>query len=201
LITKSSNKWALDRFYVGVWGWHPAEASFCCSRTSRICMLNPHILVFIVSEISAFIRSDRQAGMARSTWLVILIKNIYTLESRKRFLLPVTYLPLYSLSNWYNYYVGSVLLLEFNLSNIFWKILTKSKRLNDISFNGQRIHLTNSALVDHETIEPKGTNSQSSEWKWMNEWNEWKSTGTINCYLQLVEKHTAVEINKENKSD
>jgi len=31
--------------------------------------------------------------MARSTRLVILIKNIYTLWGRKRFLLPVTYLP------------------------------------------------------------------------------------------------------------
>jgi len=31
--------------------------------------------------------------MARSTWLVILIKNIYTLWGRKRFFLPVTYLP------------------------------------------------------------------------------------------------------------
>jgi len=31
--------------------------------------------------------------MARSTWLVILIKNIYTLWGRKRFLLPVTYFP------------------------------------------------------------------------------------------------------------
>jgi len=31
--------------------------------------------------------------MARSTQLVILIKNIYTLWGRKRFLLPVTYFP------------------------------------------------------------------------------------------------------------
>jgi len=31
--------------------------------------------------------------MARSTRLVILIKNIYTLWGRKRFLLPVTYFP------------------------------------------------------------------------------------------------------------
>jgi len=31
--------------------------------------------------------------MARSTRLVILIKNIYTLSGRKRFLLPVTYFP------------------------------------------------------------------------------------------------------------
>jgi len=45
------------------------------------------------SEISAFIRTDRQTGMARSTRLVILIKNICTLWGRKRFLLPVTYFP------------------------------------------------------------------------------------------------------------
>jgi len=31
--------------------------------------------------------------MARPTQLVILIKNIYTLSGRKRFLLPVTYFP------------------------------------------------------------------------------------------------------------
>jgi len=31
--------------------------------------------------------------MARSTRLVVLIKNIYTLWGRKRFLLPVTYFP------------------------------------------------------------------------------------------------------------
>jgi len=30
--------------------------------------------------------------MARSTWLLILIKNIYTLWGRKRFILPVTYI-------------------------------------------------------------------------------------------------------------
>jgi len=37
------------------------------------------------------VHPDRQTDMARSTWLVILIKNIYTLWGRKRFLLPVTY--------------------------------------------------------------------------------------------------------------
>jgi len=37
--------------------------------------------------------ADRQTDMARSTRLVILINNIYTLWGRKRFLLPVTYLP------------------------------------------------------------------------------------------------------------
>jgi len=38
-------------------------------------------------------RTDRQTDMARSTRLVILIMNIYTLWGRKRFLLPVTYFP------------------------------------------------------------------------------------------------------------
>jgi len=46
------------------------------------------------TEISAFIRTD---GVARSTRLVILIKNQYTLRSRKLYLLPVTYFPIVSL--------------------------------------------------------------------------------------------------------
>jgi len=45
----------------------------------RIFMPNPNFLAFIVSEISAFIRTERLMDMARSTQLVILIKNIYTL--------------------------------------------------------------------------------------------------------------------------
>jgi len=56
-------------------------------------MSSPNSLAFIVSDISAFIRTDRQADMARSARLGILIKNIYTLWGRKRFLLPVTYFP------------------------------------------------------------------------------------------------------------
>jgi len=46
-----------------------------------------------IDETNTFqlkIRTDRQTDMARSTRLVILIKNIYTLWGRKRFLLPVT---------------------------------------------------------------------------------------------------------------
>jgi len=62
-------------------------------RTIHICTPNLNSLAPIVSEISAFIRTDRQTDMARSTRLVILIKNIYTLWGRKRFLLPVTYFP------------------------------------------------------------------------------------------------------------
>jgi len=56
-------------------------------------MPNLNSLALIVSEISEFIRTDGQTDMARSTWLVILIKNIYTLLGRKRILLPVTYFP------------------------------------------------------------------------------------------------------------
>jgi len=50
-------------------------------------MSNPNSLAHIVSEISA------HTDMAISTRLVMLIKNVYTLWGRKRFLLPVTYLP------------------------------------------------------------------------------------------------------------
>jgi len=62
-------------------------------RRSGICTPNLNSLALIVSEISAFIRTDGQKNMARSTRLVILIKNIYTLCGRKRYLLPVAYFP------------------------------------------------------------------------------------------------------------
>jgi len=83
--------WALE------WAWHSAETNLRCARSSGICTPNLNSLAPIVSEISAFIRTDRrtdgQTDMARSTPLVILIKNIYTLWGLKRFLLPITYFP------------------------------------------------------------------------------------------------------------
>jgi len=79
--------WALG------WAWHSTETNLRCVRSSGICTPNLNSLAPIVSEISAFIRPDGQTDMARSTRLVILIKNIYTLWGRKRFLLPVTYFP------------------------------------------------------------------------------------------------------------
>jgi len=45
------------------------------------------------TDRSKFASASGQMDMARSTRLVILIKNIYTLWGRKRFLLPVTYFP------------------------------------------------------------------------------------------------------------
>jgi len=79
--------WALE------WAWHCTETNLRCAGISGICVPNPSIGTLIVSEISAFIRTDGQTDMARSTRLVILIKNTYTLWGRKRFLLPVTYFP------------------------------------------------------------------------------------------------------------
>jgi len=51
-----------------------AEINLRCARSLRIYMLNPNSLAFVVSEIS-----DRQTDLARSTRLVILVKNINTL--------------------------------------------------------------------------------------------------------------------------
>jgi len=69
-------------------------------------MPNPSNVAFIVSEITEFIRTDEQTDMARSTWLVILIRNIYFMGSET---LPFTcYIPshkssitFYSTSNGY----------------------------------------------------------------------------------------------------
>jgi len=83
----------LDGLWALEWAWHSAETNLRCAGISGICMPNPSIVACIVSEISAFIRTDGQMDMARSTRLVILSKNIYTLWGRKRFLLPVTYFP------------------------------------------------------------------------------------------------------------
>jgi len=83
----------LDGLWALEWAWHPAETSLRCAGISGICMPYPSIVALIVSEISALIRTDGQMDMARSTRLVILIKNIYTSWDRKRILLPVTYFP------------------------------------------------------------------------------------------------------------
>jgi len=71
--------------------WHNDETNLRCAGISGICMPNPSIATLIVSEITAFIRKGRPKDTATSTRVVMLIKNIYTLWGRKRFLLPVTY--------------------------------------------------------------------------------------------------------------
>jgi len=86
-----------------------------------------NFLAFIDSEISAFIRTDGQKDTARSTRLVILIKNIhmyiYVTKDKELILLPATYIlsveyniPFYSTSNGYTkckIVVKNVLILIF----------------------------------------------------------------------------------------
>jgi len=44
--------WALE------WSWHTDETNMRCAGSSGICMPSPNSLALIVSEISAFIRTD-----------------------------------------------------------------------------------------------------------------------------------------------
>jgi len=84
--------WALE------WVWHAAETNLRCVGSSGICTPNLNSLALIVprsqrSSGQTDRRTDGKTDMARSTRLVILIKNICNLWGRKRFLLPVTYFP------------------------------------------------------------------------------------------------------------
>jgi len=76
------------------------KTNFRCARSSRIYIPNPNFLSYSFRDPSVHMdgqtdeqterRTDGQTHMATSTRLVILIKNIYSLWGRKRFLLPVT---------------------------------------------------------------------------------------------------------------
>jgi len=52
--TVLSGLWPLE------WALHIAETNLCCVRSLGICMPNLNGLAFVVSEISAFIRTDRR---------------------------------------------------------------------------------------------------------------------------------------------
>jgi len=56
------------RLWAIKWAWHPAETNFGCERILSIYMPSRNFLVFIVSEILAFIWRDRQAD--GRTWQV-----------------------------------------------------------------------------------------------------------------------------------
>jgi len=81
----------------GLWAlklvWHIYETILRWAGISRICIPSPIIAAFIVSETTAFIRTDEQSDMARSTRLVILIMNLYILYGSERLLLRVKYFP------------------------------------------------------------------------------------------------------------
>jgi len=57
------------------WAWHSAETNLRWAGISGICMPNPNVVACIVSEISAFIRTDGQKDRRtdgqteRRTWL------------------------------------------------------------------------------------------------------------------------------------
>jgi len=77
--------WALE------WAWHAAETNLRCVRSLGICMPNPSSShSFRDLSVHPDRQTDGKTDMARSTRLVILIKNIW---GRKPFLLPVTYFP------------------------------------------------------------------------------------------------------------
>jgi len=134
-VTCLGGLWALQWTYTGLrgllaleWGW-PYYRETCAAYTATESKSEIPILYLwyfprypesnLKSQFSifdSFPRSQRSSGqtdgqtdMARSTRLVILIKEIYTLWGRKRFLLPVTYFP-------------TNLVYTFCLLHTFWRI-------------------------------------------------------------------------------
>jgi len=73
-----------------------------CVRSPGICMLGLKSLALVVSEISAFIRTDR----ARSTREYIYFMGSETLASACYILSYESSIPFYSTSNGYNYSRG-----------------------------------------------------------------------------------------------
>jgi len=67
IATELGALWALERV------WHTDETNLRCTGNFRICMPNPSTAAFISQ------RPYGQMDMAKSTRLVILIKNIYFL--------------------------------------------------------------------------------------------------------------------------
>jgi len=97
--------WALE------WAWHFAETYLRCVRSSGICTPNLNSLAPIVSEISAFIRTDGRTD--RRTWLerdpdqeYIYFMGSETLPSACYILFDESSIPSYSTSNGYNYIFG-----------------------------------------------------------------------------------------------
>jgi len=77
-MPKTVGATVLDGFWTLEWASHADETNLRCAGISGIRMPNPSIVDFIVSEITAFIRTDGGADMAKSTRLNMLIKNTRT---------------------------------------------------------------------------------------------------------------------------
>jgi len=94
--------WALE------WAWHAAKTNMRCVKR------NLNGIAFIFSEISAFIRTDKQTD--RRTWLDQFASDPdqETLSSAFYILSNESSIPFYSTSNWYNnltHFLEEVLML------------------------------------------------------------------------------------------
>jgi len=97
--------WALE------WAWHSTETNLRCVRSSGICKPNLNSLAPIVSEISAFFRTDRRTdghGLIDSAsdpdQEYIYFMGSETLPSACYILSDESSIPFYSTSNGYNNY-------------------------------------------------------------------------------------------------
>jgi len=89
--------WALE------WAWHSAETNLRCAGISGICMPNLSIVACVVSEISAFIRTDGLTDSASDPdQEYIHFKGSETLPSACYILSEESSIPFYSTSNGYN---------------------------------------------------------------------------------------------------
>jgi len=104
--------------YIVVAFAHPPGAALFALPRNSACDLIAFLLgrfvgvfAFLLSEVTAFIRTDKQTDMARLTRLVILIKNTYiyfmgteTYPSACYILSDESSIPFYSTSNRYKNY-------------------------------------------------------------------------------------------------
>jgi len=51
-------RWRYGRLWTLEWTCHPAKTNLRCAGSPRICMPSPNTLALLVSEVSAFIRTD-----------------------------------------------------------------------------------------------------------------------------------------------
>jgi len=121
--------WALE------WVWHSAESNVRCAWI-HICMPNSNIVAFKVSEVTEFIRIEGYTDMARSTRLVILIKNISTLwDSETYFPMNLVYLVTLRVAR---IKVGAYV----SMSNLWPDVVVSSCCLNAFIFSSFLVFLT-----------------------------------------------------------
>jgi len=80
--TKTVGATVLGGLWELEWAWHFAETNLRCLRSSGICTPNLNSLAPIVSEISAFIRTDRQTD--RRTCYMHCGRALKTTVTRRR---------------------------------------------------------------------------------------------------------------------